>query len=280
MAIRKQLPAQSKWQERTYRIIFEADTRAGKAFDVALLIAIVLSVVAVMLDSVDGVRASFGGWLRVLEWFFTVAFTIEYILRLACVRSKTNYARSFFGIVDLLSILPTYISVFFPGSHSLLVIRALRLLRIFRVFKLAHFLGEANLLLTALRASRPKVIVFIGTVLVLDLILGSTMYLIEGAASGFTSIPRSVYWAIVTMTTVGYGDIAPQTVLGQAIAAAAMILGYSILAVPTGIVTSELFEAARHSKPTTRVCASCLSEGHTADARYCKDCGMQMTPPE
>jgi len=280
MAIREQLPAQTAWQERTYRIIFEADTSAGKAFDVALLIAILLSVAAVMLDSVDTLRASFGGWLRGFEWFFTVLFTIEYIFRLACVRSKANYVRSFFGIVDLLSILPTYISVLIPGSQSLLVIRALRLLRVFRVFKLAHFLGEANLLLTALRASRPKVIVFIGTVLVLDLILGSAMYLIEGAASGFTSIPRSVYWAIVTMTTVGYGDIAPQTIIGQVLAASAMILGYSILAVPTGIVTSELFEAARSAKPTTRVCASCLSEGHAAGARYCKDCGVRMTPPE
>ena len=188
---------------------------------------------------------------------------------------KWAYARSFFGIVDLVSIVPTYLSVLLPGSQSLLVIRALRLLRIFRVFKLARFLGEANLLLTALRTSRDKVVVFIGTVLILVLILGAAMYLVEGAESGFTSIPRSMYWAIVTMTTVGYGDIAPVTVPGQALAAAAMILGYSIIAVPTGIVTAEIFEAWRHSL-STRACPRCSSEGHELNARYCKDCGAEL----
>ncbi len=265
-------PRQAPWRIRLYDIIFEADTAAGKFFDVALLIVILLSVLAVMLESVAAVRAEQGPALRTLEWGFTILFTIEYGLRLICVPRAWRYARSFFGVVDLLAILPTYLSLLIPGAQSLLVIRALRLLRIFRVFKLGRFLGEATLLSEALRSSRHKVTVFIGTVFILVTILGSAMYLIEGEASGFTSIPRGVYWAVVTMTTVGYGDIAPQTIAGQTLAAAIMILGYSIIAVPTGIVTSELLEAARRPV-TTRVCPSCMSEGHEYTARYCKDCG-------
>ena len=264
------------WREKLRIIIFEADTVAGKTFDVVLLIAIVLSVIAVMLESVSEYRTRYGHTLDFAEWTFTIIFTIEYALRLISAPHAASYARSFFGIVDLLAIAPTYVSVLFPGAESLLVIRALRLLRIFRIFKLGRFLGEATLLTQALRRSRHKVMVFLGTVLILVTILGTAMYLIEGEENGFTSIPRSVYWAIVTMTTVGYGDIAPQTVLGQALASLVMILGYSILAVPTGIVTAEIVEtaASQRSGITTRVCMRCLSEGHAPEATFCKDCGV------
>jgi voltage-gated potassium channel len=264
------------WRELLYVIIFEADTPAGKAFDVALLIAILASVLAVMLESVAAVDRLYGPGLRVAEWVFTVLFTIEYVVRLVIVPRHLRYARSFFGVVDLLAVLPTYVSLFIPGSQSLLVIRALRLVRIFRVFKLARFLGEQNLLMVALRTSRDKLIVFVGTVLILMLILGSAMYLIEGPERGFTSIPISLYWAIVTMTTVGYGDLAPQTVMGKFLAAVVMLIGYSIIAVPTGIVTSELLEAVRSS--STRTCPECMSEGHEFSAGFCKDCGELLSP--
>lgn len=262
-------------RERLREIIFEADTAAGKAFDVALLAAILASVLAVMLESVAPIRTNFGYPLRIAEWIFTVLFTIEYVARLGVVEHPTRYARSFFGVVDLLAILPSYLIMILPGAHSLLVIRALRLLRIFRVFKLGRFLGEQNLLIASLRKSRAKVLVFLATVLIIDLILGSGMYLIEGEASGFTSIPISMYWAIVTMTTVGYGDIAPVTPLGQTLAAFVMILGYSIIAIPTGIITAGIVEASR-VPITTRSCRHCMSEGHLPDARYCKDCGGRL----
>lgn len=275
-------PWRSGWRERLRVVIFEADTPGGKAFDVALLLGILASVAAVMLESVESIRQNHGPALLALEWAFTILFSLEYVARLVCVRDPARYARSFFGLVDLTSILPTYISLFVPGARSLLVIRALRLLRIFRIFKLARFMGEARLLMTALRQSRAKVVVFLGTVLILVLILGSSMYLIEGEASGFTSIPRSMYWAIVTMTTVGYGDIAPQTVSGQVLAAAVMIIGYAIIAVPTGIVTAEIFQAARSTPVnlTTRGCPECTSEGHAAASRYCRDCGAPLAPYE
>lgn len=258
-----------------HEVIFEADTPAGKAFDVALLVAIVLSVMAVSLESVAPVRAAFGRELRVAEWVFTVLFTVEYILRLICVGRPIRYAASFFGVVDLLAILPTYLSLFIPGSQSLLVIRALRLLRVFRVFKLAHLVSQAEILMTALRASRGKITVFLGTVMTVVMIVGAAMYLIEGEANGFTSIPRSVYWAIVTMTTVGYGDIAPQTVPGQVLAAVLMVLGYGVIAVPTGIVSVELASAERHHV-TTQSCPECAAEGHDHDARFCKICGAPL----
>lgn len=263
------------WRPRLREIIFEADTPAGRAFDVALLWAIVASVVAVMLESVVTVRELWGPWLRAFEWFITAVFTVEYALRLVCVSRPLAYARSFFGIVDLLAVLPSYVSLLLPGSQSLLVIRGLRLLRIFRVLKLAHYLGEANVLATALRTSTAKVTVFLGTMVVLVVILGALMYLIEGEEGGFTSIPRATYWAVVTMTTVGYGDIAPQTVPGQILAAVAMLMGYSIIAVPTGIVSAELVQAARRPV-TTRVCPSCFSEGHMPMARFCRDCGAAL----
>ena len=267
----------SSWQEKLHSIIFEAETPAGKLFDVLLMISILTSVFVVMLDSVSVVSSRFGLQLDLLEWFFTLLFTVEYILRLICVGRPLSYATSFYGIVDLLAIIPTYVSVFIPGSEFLLVIRVLRILRIFRVLKLVQYISEATLLLKALRASRRKVTVFLFTVLTLVIILGSFMYLIEGAENGFTSIPRSIYWAIVTLTTVGYGNIAPQTSLGQILAAFVMILGYSIIAVPTGIVTVELSQAAALSnKEPTRSCHECSSEGHDGDADFCKYCGSEL----
>jgi voltage-gated potassium channel len=274
-------PQIAAWRERIRVIIFEADTPAGKAFDVALLVAILVSVIAVMLDSVAPIRAKYGRGLDIAEWAFTILFSIEYALRLICVPIPWHYARSFFGVVDLLAVLPTYLSLLLPGAEHLLVIRGLRLLRIFRVFKLGRFLGEASILSNALAGSRHKVTIFLGTIAILVTILGTAMYLIEGEEHGFTSIPNSVYWAIVTMTTVGYGDLAPQTVAGKALAALVMVLGYSIIAVPTGIVTAEIVEAAVAArKPTTRCCPHCMAEGHDADARFCKACGGPLEPVE
>ena len=259
------------WRETLYEVIFGHHTRAGKTFDVVLLFAIALSVVAVMLESVSPIADAAGGWLRGLEWVMTVLFTVEYVLRLLCARGAWRYARSFFGIVDLLAILPTYLSIFLPGSHFLLVIRALRLLRVFRILHMAPYLVGANILVTALRQSAPKVVVFIGTVLVIDLVVGAAMYLIEGAEAGFDSIPRAVYWTIVTMTTVGYGDIAPRTVLGQTLAAVLMLLGYAIIAVPTGIVSAELTQTRMG-----RACPRCGTPGHAPEARFCRDCGLDL----
>jgi voltage-gated potassium channel len=262
-------------RERLRQIIFEADTPAGKAFDVVLLVAIAFSVLTVMLESVAGVRERAGPAFDVIEWAITALFTVEYLARLSVVERPLRYARSFFGVVDLLAVLPSYLSLFVPGADRLTVIRSVRLLRIFRVFKLGRFLGEQNLLMISLRLSRAKILVFLITVLILDLILGTLMYVIEGAASGFTSIPVALYWAIVTQTTVGYGDIAPVTPLGQALAAVVMLIGYGIIAVPTGIITAEIVEAAR-APITTRSCPHCTSEGHLPDARYCKDCGQPL----
>jgi voltage-gated potassium channel len=277
MALAHSSPEPVPWRQRLRVIIFEADTPVGKTFDVLLLVAIVLSVVAVMLESVPELQREYGTVLYRTEWAFTLLFTVEYVLRLVCVPRPLRYARSFFGLVDLLAILPTYLSILLPGAQSLLVIRGLRLLRIFRVFKLAHFLGEASVLSAALAASRHKVVVFLGTILILVTILGAAMYLIEGPENGFTSIPLAVYWAIVTMTTVGYGDIAPQTVAGKSLASLVMILGYSILAVPTGIVTAEIVEQVQSGqRPTTRCCPTCLSEGHILAARFCRDCGAVL----
>jgi len=270
----------ASWRERIRVVIFETGTPAGKAFDVALLVAILLSVLAVMLESVATVRARYGLALDVAEWTFTALFTAEYVLRLISVPRPSAYARSFFGAVDLLAILPSYLSLLHPGTESLLVIRALRLLRVFRVFKLGRFVGEAGVLGRALSASRHKITVFLGAISVLITILGAAMYLVEGAENGFTSIPTSIYWAIVTMTTVGYGDIAPQTVTGKVLASIAMIIGYGIIAVPTGIVTAEIVDAAKDRPDTTRTCPQCLTEGHAWGARFCRDCGAPLgTPP-
>jgi voltage-gated potassium channel len=265
----------SELRRRLYEVIFEAETPSGKAFDVALLILIVLSVLAVMLESVNSVQVEYGGILRAFEWAVTVLFTIEYGLRLYCVGQPLRYARSFFGVVDLLAILPTYLSLFIVGAQSLLVIRGLRLLRVFRVLKLVHFVGEARMLHAAMRASARKIIVFLGFVLTSVVIVGSAMYLIEGEDSGFRNIPESIYWCIVTMTTVGYGDIAPQTPLGKLLASAVMIMGYGIIAVPTGIVTVEVAGASR-KQVSTRACPECAGEGHDPDAVFCKHCGAGL----
>ena len=269
--------SRSAWQEKLHSIIFEAETPAGKLFDVLLIISILTSVLVVMLDSVSVINSRHGHILAFFEWFFTILFTIEYILRLSCVGRPLSYATSFYGIIDLMAIIPTYLSVFIPGTEFLLAIRVLRILRIFRVLKLVQYISEATLLMKALSASRRKITVFMFTVLTLVVILGSLMYLIEGAENGFTSIPKSIYWAIVTLTTVGYGNIAPQTNLGQLLAAFIMILGYSIIAVPTGIVTVELSQAAAslNTQPT-RSCHECSAEGHDGDAVYCKYCSAKL----
>ena len=263
------------WQRRLHEIIFEADTPAGKAFDYALLWCIMLSVLAVMLESVPRLRAQYGDTLYTIEWAFTILFTVEYGFRLLSVHRPVRYAVSFFGLVDLLSIIPTYLSLLVPGSQYLLVIRILRLLRIFRIMKLGEYLYEADILTRALRASRYKITVFLLTVVTLVIIIGAVMYVVEGETNGFTDIPTSIYWAVVTLTTVGYGDVAPRTALGQAIASIVMLLGYGILAVPTGIVTIELARATQQPV-STQVCPACGAEGHDADAAYCKYCGTNL----
>lgn len=265
----------ARWRLRLHEVIFEADTPAGKAFDIGLLLAITLSVVVVCAESVSPWRERYGEEFRAVEWGLTGLFTIEYLLRLIAVQRPWQYARSFFGIVDLLSILPAYLSLFVTGAHSLAVIRALRLLRVFRVLKMMRFLSEARLLHAALRASVPKILVFIGAVLTIVLIAGSLLYVVEGPSSGFTSIPLAIYWAIVTMTTVGFGDIVPATAVGRFIASALMIVGYGILAVPTGIVSVELAEATRLAS-NTQSCPTCGEEGHANDARFCKRCGSRL----
>lgn len=275
MAYPPSTPASLK--DRVHEIIFEAETYWGKAFDVALLAFIGASVLAVALETVEPWASLHRPLFLWIEWSFTVIFTLEYLLRLWCVRHPLRYATSFFGVIDLLSILPTFLSLFFVGTHYLLVIRALRLLRVFRIFKLAHFLNEGHSIIHALRASRAKISVFLLFVSLLVIILGSVMYLIEGNAnSGFTNIPRSIYWAIVTLTTVGYGDIAPATALGQTVAALIMMLGYAIIAVPTGIVTAELTTAKTSQQISTIACPSCSREGHDGDAKHCKYCGHTL----
>ena len=261
-------------KKRLYEIIFEADTPAGKIFDVTLLIVIVASVVLVMLESVNSVASRYLDVLRTLEWIITIIFTVEYILRILIVQKPIRYIFSFFGIIDLLSVLPTYLSLFAFGYQSLVVIRMLRLLRIFRVLKLTRYTQAGRLLMRAMWASREKISVFIFFVLIIVVIMGTIMYLIEGEVNGFKSIPLSIYWAIVTLTTVGYGDISPVTPLGQFMASVIMILGYAIIAVPTGIITAEII------KPTplknTQVCHKCLYDKHDDDAVFCKKCGEKL----
>ena len=263
------------WRGRWHEIIFEADTPAGKAFDVLLLLAIASSIVVVCLDSVKSFRAEYRPILRRTEWTLTILFTVEYALRLLTVRRPKSYALSLYGLVDLLAIIPTYLSLVFVNASSLMVIRSLRLLRVFRVLKLARCVGEAEQLRVALRSSAHKILVFLFTVSTVVTIVAAAMYLIEGEESGFTSIPQAMYWAVVTMTTVGYGDIAPQTPVGKLLASFVMILGYGILAVPTGIVTVELASAGRKSV-STQVCPDCSAEGHDPDAAHCKFCGSRL----
>lgn len=270
-------PDRTRWRPLLHEVVFEADTPAGRAFDIILLVSIFVSILTVALDSVAEIHALHGDALYIAEWFFTVLFSIEYMVRLMCVGKPLRYATSFFGIVDLLAVLPTYVSLFVSSTHSLIVIRALRLLRVFRILKLAHFVGEAIFLEKALRASARKIIVFLSTVLTIVLIIGAAMYVIEGQGSKFTSIPIAVYWAIVTLTTVGYGEITPQTIPGRILAALVMILGYSIIAVPTGIVSAEMMSATA-DPVSTQACPECAAEGHAVDARCCKLCGAVLNP--
>jgi len=264
------------WREKLHEVIFEADTLSGKRFDVILIVAIITSVIAVMLDSVESIRLVYGEVLTVIEWTFTIIFSCEYILRLLSVRKPRLYAVSVLGIIDLISILPSFIALYYAGAETFLVFRVLRVLRIFRVFKLAEYLGEANTLMIALKASQKKITIFLYSVFIFVVVFGSVMYLVEGAENGFTSIPRSVYWAIITLTTVGYGDIVPQTEIGQMIAAAVMILGYAIIAVPTGIYTAELARAFTKGGVSNVSCQNCSEEGHDVDAIYCKYCGAEL----
>ncbi|PLX09989.1 MAG: ion transporter [Marinilabiliales bacterium] len=263
-------------KEKIYEVIFEADTITGKVFDIILLVAIILSVVIVMLDSVDGLVQKYGILFTIIEWILTILFTIEYFLRIYSVKKPLKYIFSFYGIIDLLSILPTYIGLFLAGGHYLMIIRILRLLRVFRVLKLARYVTAARSLGAALSSSKAKIIVFLEVVISVVIILGSIMYLVEGPENGFTSIPVSIYWAIVTITTVGYGDIAPQTVTGQLLASVLMIIGYAIIAVPTGIISSEMIRGSGQKGKTSRICQNCMFEDHDLDAKYCKKCGGKL----
>ncbi|MEO8078959.1 MAG: ion transporter [Caldimonas sp.] len=266
------------WRLRLYTVIFEADTRAGRLFDLTLIAFIVASVAVVVLDSMASVHARHDDLLLALEWFFTLAFTAEYIARLVCVRHPVGYARSAFGVIDLLAVLPTYLAVLVPGLQSLIDVRVLRLLRLFRIFKLGAYVDEFGALGRALGASRRKILVFLSFVLLVVMVMGTLMYVVEGPENGFTSIPAGVYWAITTMTTVGFGDITPKTDLGRVIASMMMLLGWGTLAVPTGIVSAEFMAQKGPHEPTTRTCRECLSEGHAPSARFCSDCGARLPP--
>lgn len=264
------------WKNKLHEIIFEADTRAGKTFDVYLLVFILLSLSVVMLDSVEYYHVNYRTELLTAEWFFTIVFTIEYILRILSVKKPIKYILSFYGVIDLLSILPTFIGIFYTGAGFLKVFRSLRFLRLFKVFKLNRFTEESKNLTKALKDSQAKIIVFIVAVLCLCMILGSIMYVVEGKENGFSSIPRSIYWTIVTLTTVGYGDISPATPLGQFIASVIMVLGYGIIAVPTGIVTAGVYNASKNNHTNTQSCPNCSREGHADDAEFCKYCGEKL----
>ena len=271
------------WRARIHEVIFGIDTPAGRIFDIALVVAILLSILVVILDSVPSIGSNHAGLLYGLEWFFTLLFTAEYVARLATVRHPLRYALSFYGIIDLLSVMPTYVSLLVPGSEALLDIRILRLLRVFRIFKLTLYIEEYTRLGEALAASRRKIMVFLSVVLMAVLILGTVMYVVEGPEHGYTSIPVAMYWAVVTMTTVGYGDITPHTPLGKAIASFMMLLGWGILAVPTGIVTAEMTARRvdrRHGTRPVLACEECGSGGHDPSARFCKDCGAALPSPE
>lgn len=265
------------WKHKLHEIIYEADTREGKLFDVILLIAIIASILLVMLESVESIDAKYHSFLDIGEWVITILFSIEYILRIISINKPFKYIFSFFGIIDLLSTIPKYLSFVIVGSQSLVAFRALRLLRVFRVLKLARYVGASNRLMVALRNSSSKIAVFLFFVLIICIILGTIMYLVEGSDNGFTNIPKSIYWAIVTLTTVGFGDITPQTPLGQFIASAIMILGYSIIAIPTGIVSSEM--AKTHAeKHNTQSCPECLEGDHVDEAIHCHQCGSRLNP--
>lgn len=267
----------SGWRLRLYTIIFEADTRAGRWFDQALLVLIVLSVVVVVLDSLPSISPELSRWFDRVEWVFTALFTVEYALRLLCVQRPAVYARSAFGIIDLLSVLPSYLALLAPQMQFFIDVRVLRLLRVFRVLKLTGFVSEYTMLGQALMASRRKILVFLSFVMMVVLIMATVMYVVEGPEHGFTSIPTAMYWAVTTMTTVGFGDITPKTDLGRLVSSMMMLLGWGVLAVPTGIVTAEMTaQRQRQGTPTTRTCQQCLTEGHSPQAHYCWHCGAQL----
>ncbi|MCX2476168.1 ion transporter [Pedobacter sp. MC2016-05] len=270
-------PTTSKhWRFRLHEVIYESNTPAGKAFDVGLLIAIFTSIIVVMLDSVVSIHNKYGNLFYHVEWVFTGLFTIEYILRLISIKKPVRYVFSLLGIIDLISLLPSYLSIFFIGAQSLLAFRALRLLRVFRIFKLGEFLSEINFLTQALKNSFRKISIFLLTVLTITVILGSIMYLVEQRENGFSNIPESIYWAIVTITTVGYGDISPITPMGKFVASVVMLIGYAIIAVPTGIITHDIAVAAKSKKEMPESCPSCSLEGHDSDALFCKHCGSSL----
>ena len=281
-------PSGPSWRTRLYDIVFDSEDPAAKAFDVALILAILLSVVVVMLDSVESIADRHHDSLAVFEWLFTILFTIEYIVRLVAVRSKRRYALSFFGVIDLASVAPTYLSLILPGSQYFAAIRVLRVLRVFRVLKLVQYMGEAHVLSRAVVASRHRITVFLIAVVALVVVLGSLMYLVEGADAGFTSIPTSVYWAVVTLTTVGFGDITPVSPFGKFLASLIMLMGYGLIAVPTGIFSAELAHATlqQSQQPasgtsagtSSRMCAACGAAGHESDARFCRRCGASLDP--
>ncbi len=266
------------WKNKLHEVIYEADTPAGKWFDIVLLLLILASIAVVMLESVTHIGNTYASELNIAEWVITVLFTLEYFARIVTIKKPSEYIFSFYGIIDFLSTIPKYLAIFFVGSHALVALRALRLLRVFRILKLARFIGEGNQMINALKASKAKILVFLLAVFMLCIILGTVMYMIEGDAnSGFTSIPRSVYWAIVTLTTVGYGDIAPTTGFGQFIASIIMILGYAIIAVPTGIVTSEMTRKQDETVHlNTQHCPHCNADDHNDNAQFCYECGEQL----
>ena len=266
------------WREQVYTVIFEAETRTGRAFDLVLIGAILMSVTVVVLSSVASVAERYGTWLTALEWFFTILFTLEYFARLSCLQHPVRYAKSFFGIIDLLAIVPTYIGLLLPGAHVLIDVRILRLLRMFRILKLTSYVHEYTVLGRALLASRRKILIFLSFVMMVVFLLGTVMYVVEGPDNGYSSIPTSIYWAISTMTTVGFGDITPRTDIGRTIASLMMLLGWGILAVPTGIISAEMTVQRSSKRVTTRTCPTCLKEGLDDDARFCKSCGVQLPP--
>tara|TARA_R110002072_G_scaffold209115_3_gene366633 strand:+ start:4194 stop:5021 length:828 start_codon:yes stop_codon:yes gene_type:complete len=268
----------TSWREKIHEIIYEADTPEGKLFDVILLITIIASILLVMLESVESIDFKYHDYLNIGEWIITIFFSIEYILRIISIKKPLKYVFSFYGIIDLLSTIPMYLTFILVGSHSLVALRALRLLRVFRILKLARYTGASEKLTLAMRASKAKISVFLFFIVIVCIILGTVMYMVEGQENGFTNIPKSIYWAIVTLTTVGFGDIAPQTPLGQLIASVIMILGYAVIAIPTGIVSSELTKSTLNEDVNTQSCPNCLKEKHKDNAIYCYNCGSVLNP--
>ncbi|WP_298777898.1 ion transporter [uncultured Polaribacter sp.] len=271
-------PKKHSWKQRLHEIIYEADTKEGKLFDVILLIAIIASIILVMLESIESFDNKYHTFLNISEWIITILFSIEYILRIISIKKPLKYILSFYGVIDLLSTIPKYLSFVFVGSHHFAALRALRLLRVFRILKLVRYIGASNKLILALKASRAKIAVFLFFVIIVCIILGTIMYMVEGEENGFTNIPKSIYWAIVTLTTVGFGDIIPQTPLGQLIASIIMILGYGIIAIPTGIVSSEIANTNSKTDTNTQSCPNCLKENHKEKAEFCYNCGATLNP--